>query len=60
MSLEKKLKVIKKLDEETVELMEDKTKMTAKVVQADIYKGTIYSMLLKAESFLKTTWSTSA
>ena len=53
-SLEQKLEVIKKLDEEIVDLMEDETEMTSEVEQADVYKETVYSALLQAEGCLKT------
>ena len=59
-SLEKKLEVIKKLDEEIADLKEDETEMTAEVEQADVYKEMVYSALLKADSCLMASLSTSA
>ena len=49
----KKLETIKKLDVEIVDLIDDETVLTEEIEQADSYKETLFSALLKADKILK-------
>ena len=48
-----KLETIKNLDAEIVDLIEDETALTEEIEQADDYKKTLFSALIKADKLLK-------
>ena len=53
LTLKEKLETIKKLDAEIVDLIDDETVLTEEIEQADGYKETVFSALLKADKLLK-------
>ena len=59
-SLKSKLETIGVLDTEIVDLMEDEAEMITEVEQADLYKETIFSALLKADKLLEAARAPSA
>ena len=53
LALKEKLETIKKLDAEIVDLIDDEAVLTEEIEQADGYKETLFSALLKADKILK-------
>ena len=49
LTLKEKLETIKNLDAEIVDLIDDETVLTEEIEQADGYKETLFSALLKAD-----------
>ena len=53
LTLKEKLDTIKNLDAEIVYLIDDETALTSEIEQADSYKETIFSALIKVDTLLK-------
>ena len=53
LTLKEKLETIKNLDAEIVDQIDDETALTEEIEQADSYKETIFSAMIKADKLLK-------
>ena len=53
LTLSEKLEVIKALDSEVIELIEDEEALATEIDQADGYKETVYSALIKIDRVIK-------
>ena len=57
LTLSEKLEVIKALDSEVIELTEDEEALATDIEQADGYKETVYSALIKIDRVIKSSSS---
>ena len=55
MTLKEKLDTIKTLDAEIVDLIDDETELTREINQADTYRETLFSALIKTDKLLEAT-----